>query len=173
MTTLFPNAHDASELELHRPPTIGPTHLNVCLRVSCEIYSLTESDTGHDRRPGESFDGRQVGPHGGRRLPFPDQRDPVARDQLGERQEVGGQAASGRNFGYHRRKTSSSSLLRTLVRICSRRWAPRRVHCICCFFTNLLLTTWLMVDSTNAVLIVSPCRHRSPKFGMNSWLLRM
>ena len=50
--------------------------------------------------------------------------------------------------------------------------APLGVHCICCFFTNRLLTTWLIVDSTNAVLIVSPCRYRSPKFGMKSWLLR-
>jgi tetratricopeptide (TPR) repeat protein len=31
--------------------------------------------------------------------------------------------------------------------------------------TNRLLTTWLIVDSTNAVLIISPCRRRSPKFG--------
>jgi hypothetical protein len=30
---------------------------------------------------------------------------------------------------------------------------PRSVHCICCFLTNRLLTTWLIVDSTNAVLI--------------------
>ena len=33
---------------------------------------------------------------------------------------------------------------------------PRSVHCICCFLTNRLLTTWLIVDSTKAVLIVSP-----------------
>jgi hypothetical protein len=89
------------------------------------------------------------------------------------RQEVGGQAACGRNRGYQPRNTSSSSLLRTLVRVCNKRWAPRSVHCICCFFTNRRLTTWLIVDSTNAVLIVSPCRYRSPKFGMNSQLLRM
>ena len=31
------------------------------------------------------------------------------------RQEVGGQAALARNRGYHRRNTSSSSLLRTFV----------------------------------------------------------
>ncbi len=43
-------------------------------------------------------------------------------------------------------------------------------HCICCFLTNLLLTTWLIVDSTKAVLILSPCRQRSPKLGMNSLL---
>jgi integrase/recombinase XerD len=44
----------------------------------------------------------------------------------------GGQAAWGRNRGYQPRNTSSSSLLRTLVRICNKRWAPRSVHCICC-----------------------------------------
>jgi hypothetical protein len=31
---------------------------------------------------------------------------------------------------------------------------PRSVHCICCFLANRLLTTWLMADSTNAMLIV-------------------
>lgn len=46
----------------------------------------------------------------------------------------------------------------------SKRCAPRSVHCICCFFTNRLLTTWLSVDSTNAVLILSPCRHESGSF---------
>ena len=78
-----------------------------------------------------------------------------------------------RKRGYQRLKVLSNSPLRTLVRVCSRRWAPRSVHAICCFFTNRLLTTWLMVDSTNAVLIVSPCRLRSPKLGMNSRLFRM
>lgn len=40
--------------------------------------------------------------------------------------------------------------------------APR-VQCICCFFfTNRRLTTWLIVASTNAVLIVSPYRSHSP-----------
>ena len=34
-------------------------------------------------------------------------------------------------------------------------------------FTRLLIT-WFTVDSTKAVLIVSPFRQRSPKFGMNS-----
>ena len=99
-----------------------------------------------------------------------------------ERQKVGGQAAlrSGSfvcgcdlNFGYQWRNRSSRSSLRTLVLVCSKRWVPRSVHCICCFLTNRLLTTWLMADSTNAVLIVSPCRRRSPKFGMNSRLLQM
>jgi hypothetical protein len=68
----------------------------------------------------------------------------------GERQKVGGQAAlrSGScvcgcdlNFGYQRRNRSSRSSLRTLVLVCSKRWAPRSVHCICCFLTNRLLTT--------------------------------
>src|SRR5580704_17187029 len=83
----------------------------------------------------------------------------------GERQKVGGQAAlrSGScvcgcdlNFGYQRRNRSSRSSLRTCVLVCSKRWAPRSVHCICCFLTNRLLTTWLIVDSTNVVLIGSP-----------------
>jgi hypothetical protein len=43
---------------------------------------------GQDRRPGQSFDGRQVDPHRGGRLPFPDQRDPVARDQLGREHRI-------------------------------------------------------------------------------------
>src|SRR5271166_6580307 len=105
--------------------------------------------------------------------------------QCGERQKVGGQAAlcSGScvcgcdlNFGYQRRNRSSKSSLSTFVLVCSKRWAPRSVHCICCFLTNRLLTTWLIVDSTNAVLIISPRRQRSPKFGMrllpSSWLGR-
>jgi hypothetical protein len=32
----------------------------------------------------------------------------------------------------------------------------RGVHCICCFWTNRLLTTWLIVDSTNAVVRDTP-----------------
>ena len=39
---------------------------------------------------------------------------------------------------------------------------PRSVHRICCFFTIRLLITWLTVDSTNDVVIVSPWRWRSP-----------
>jgi hypothetical protein len=39
--------------------------------------------------------------------------------------------------------------------------------------TNRLLTTWLILDSTNAVLIVSFWRRRLLKFGMNSQLLRI
>src|SRR5260370_30902035 len=87
------------------------------------------------------------------------------RGQAGERQKVGGQAAlssgscvcgCGLNFGYQWRNTSSRSSLSTFVLVCSKRWAPRSVHCICCFLTNRLLTTWLIVDSTKAVLIVSP-----------------
>jgi hypothetical protein len=91
-----------------------------------------------------------------------------------ERQKVGGQATlrsgscvcgCGLNFGYQRRNRSSRSSLRTLFLVCSKRCAPR-VHCICCFLTNRLLTTWLIVESTNAVLTVSPCCRRSPKFGL-------
>src|SRR5260370_38453443 len=68
-----------------------------------------------------------------------------------ERQKVGRQAAlrscscvcgCGLNFGYQRRNRSSRSSLRTLVLVCSKRRAPRSVHCICCFLTNRLLTTW-------------------------------
>ena len=81
---------------------------------------------------------------------------------LGECQKVGGQApcvlapayvVAVLNFGYQRRNRSSRSLLSTFVLVCSKRWAPRSVHCICCFLTNRLLTTWLIVDSTNAVLL--------------------
>src|ERR1035437_3574142 len=79
-----------------------------------------------------------------------------ARPNRGVWQEVGGHAALGLNLGYHRLKSPSSSSLRTLVRAWSRRCAPRRVHCICCFLTNRLLTTWLIVDSTNAPFALSP-----------------
>src|ERR1700719_2377338 len=89
-----------------------------------------------------------------------------------ERQKVGGQAAlrsgscvcgCGLNFGYQRRNRSSRSSLRTLVLVCSKRWAPRSVHCICCFLTNRLLTTWLIVDSTNAdTLAPGGHSHRHP-----------
>ena len=60
-------------------------------------------------------------------------------------------------------RTQSRSSLRTLVLVCSRRWAPRSVHCICCFLTNRLLTTWLIVDSTNAVLMVFPLTSTLPE----------
>jgi hypothetical protein len=43
---------------------------------------------GHDRRPCQCFNGRQVNPYRGGRLPFPDQRDPIARDQLGRELRV-------------------------------------------------------------------------------------
>jgi len=49
-----------------------------------------------------------------------------------------------------------SSLFRTFVRVCKSGCVPRSVQCICCRLTKLRLTTWLIVDSTNAVLIVSP-----------------
>src|ERR1700730_1456750 len=54
----------------------------------------------------------------------------------GERQKVGGQAAlrpgscvcaCDLNFGYQRRNSSSSSSLRTVVLVCSKKWAPRSV----------------------------------------------
>ena len=60
------------------------------------------------------------------------------------RLKVGGQAAtlsSLRNCGYQRRNTCANSLLRTFVRACSKRWAPRNVHCIDCFLTKRRLTT--------------------------------
>ena len=71
--------------------------------------------------------------------------------------------ASVRNRGYHRQNTSSGSLLRTFVLVCNSRRAPRSVYAICCFLTNRRLTTWLMVNSTKDVVIVSPCRYRSPE----------
>jgi hypothetical protein len=50
--------------------------------------SFLPPSTGHNRRPGQSFDGRQVDAYDGGRLPFPDQRDPVARDQLGREHRI-------------------------------------------------------------------------------------
>jgi hypothetical protein len=84
--------------------------------------------------------------------------------EIRERQKIGGQAAlrsvscvggCGPNFGYQRRNRSSKSSLSTFVLVCSKRWAPCSVHCICCFLTNRLLTARLIVDSTNAVLIAN------------------
>ena len=54
---------------------------------------------------------------------------------------------SGRNCGYQRRNVSSNSPFKTLVRVCSKRCAPRSVHDICWCFTIRLLTTWFTVDS--------------------------
>jgi hypothetical protein len=34
--------------------------------------------------------------------------------------------------------------------------SPSGIHCICCFFTMRLLTTWFTADSTKPVLIRSP-----------------
>src|SRR5262249_8084617 len=81
------------------------------------------------------------------------QRDDLPPGHLErERHEAGGQAAAlGRNRGNQRRNTSSNSLLRTFVRVCTSKCAPFSVHCICCFFTNRRLTTRLIVDSTYAV----------------------
>jgi hypothetical protein len=61
-----------------------------------------------------------------------------------------------RKPGYQVRNVSSHPSFNTRVRICSRRWAPRLVYCICCFFTMRLLTTWFTVDSTKPVLMRSP-----------------
>jgi hypothetical protein len=61
-----------------------------------------------------------------------------------------------RKPGYQVRNVASHSPFKTRVRICSRRCAPRLVHCICCFFTMRLLTTWFTVDSTKPVLMRSP-----------------
>ena len=44
---------------------------------------------------------------------------------------------------------------------------------MCCFLSNRLLTTWLIVDSTKAVLLVPPCQYRSPKLGIKWRLLRI
>src|SRR5712664_3041663 len=75
---------------------------------------------------------------------------------------VAAQAATGwtwdRKPGYHVRNVSSHSPFNTRVRICSRRWAPRGLHCICGFFTMRLLMTWFTVDSTKPVLMRSPLR---------------
>src|SRR5664279_2188807 len=104
------------------------------------------------------------------------------RTQCGVQQRPGGHAAcrcapdsgtSNRNFGYQRRNTSSSSLFRTFVRVCNNRCAPFSVQLICWRLTKRRLTTWLIVDSTNAVLIVSPCLYRSPKLGIDPRLFRM
>jgi hypothetical protein len=57
-------------------------------------------------------------------------------------------------------------------RVDLQQWAPREVNCICCFLTKRLLTNLVTIDSTTAVLILSPCQKRVP-FGMTSWLLRM
>jgi site-specific DNA recombinase len=88
---------------------------------------------------------------------------------FGEHKNPGDQAAffagtssTGRNPGYHFRNVSSSRLSRTQVRVCSSRWAPFFVHCICWRLANRLLTIWFTADSTNPVAIASSFRHRSP-----------
>ncbi len=52
----------------------------------------------------------------------------------------------------------SEHAINARVRTCNSKCAPRWLHRICCRFTIRLLITWLIVDSTNAVEIVSPCR---------------
>jgi len=53
-----------------------------------------------------------------------------------------------RRSGYQRSKLVCKSSLSAWTRTCNRRCAPRGVHRICCFFTNRLATSWLIVDST-------------------------
>src|ERR1700732_3440113 len=76
--------------------------------------------------------------------------------------KTGGYAAFASQFscipGYQRNSVERHSSFKTRVLTCSKRWAPRSVHRICCFFTMRLLTTWLMADSTKPVEMVSPCR---------------
>ena len=79
-------------------------------------------------------------------------------------QSGGGYAASATGSGawlkpgYQRWKSPASWSLRTRVRTCSSRWAPRGVQRICCFLTMRLLITWLTADSVNAVEMTSPAR---------------
>ncbi len=61
-------------------------------------------------------------------------------------------ASTGWKRGYQVRNVSSHSPLSTCVRTWRSRWAPSGVHCICCFWTMCLLTTWLIADSVNALL---------------------
>src|SRR5271166_2435334 len=74
----------------------------------------------------------------------------------------------GLHFGHYlhsgvpARSVGRQSPFNTWARICSKRWAPRSLQRICCFFTNRLLTTWLTADSANPVEMVFPCRYRSP-----------
>jgi hypothetical protein len=50
--TLFPNAHDASQVKVSIVPGRSGAHTsNVCLLISCEIYSLTENDKKLDGEP--------------------------------------------------------------------------------------------------------------------------
>ena len=58
--------------------------------------------------------------------------------------------------GYQRAKSPARSLLRTRVRTCRSRWAPRGDQRICCFLTMRRLMTWLTVASAVAVEIGSP-----------------
>ena len=62
-----------------------------------------------------------------------------------EHGDAGDYAASGTSStsmsGYQRLNTVPSSWFRVLTRVCSRRCAPRLLHCICCFLQNRLLTT--------------------------------
>src|SRR5436305_9439396 len=74
------------------------------------------------------------------------------------RPALSGDSVGMANTGYQRWKTLASSWLSTLVRTWSSRCALSGAHRICCFLTIRLLTTWLTVDSTNALEIASPAR---------------
>src|SRR5216684_2874031 len=84
--------------------------------------------------------------------------------QTGGYAAASGSARSSRSSeakaGYHTRNVAASSPLSVRVRACRRRCAPSGIHRMCCFLTIRLLTTWLTVDSTNALEIVSPHRYR-------------
>lgn len=58
---------------------------------------------------------------------------------------------------------ASQSSLCTCMRTYSIGCAPSGVHCICYCLTVCSLTTWLIVDSVNTVLI---CLHRE----LSEWL---
>jgi hypothetical protein len=89
---------------------------------------------------------------------------------------MGGYAArcggAARNPGYHWGPVTSPSPVRTRVRTCHRRWAPRGVQALGGFMPQRLRSTCLTVDSTTPVLIRWPGRERAPSVGMTppvSW----
>ncbi len=55
-----------------------------------------------------------------------------------------------RRSGYQCLNVACKSSLSACTRICSRRWAPRGFHRICCLLSNRLAMSWLIVDSTKA-----------------------
>jgi hypothetical protein len=96
-------------------------------------------------------------------------RDPAVRDgMLSHRcdsvlRETTGALAGPADLSWRKRRQSDKIgsaddlqyPLAKRARVCSNRCAPRRVHCICCFLTNRLLTTWLIVSAQAAL---SPAR---------------